>query len=96
MPAAESPLQEEARRKAMPAAEAVKVLHLSEASQAEIEKRYNILVTANGDSGNSQYVHDKIVHARDVALDHLTRGTLKKHIKVKREDPITEPPKSEL
>ena len=93
----EQALAEAARKKAMPASEAVKVLHLAEATQAEIEKRFEYLFAANGEKGASQYVHDKIVHARDVAMDHLARGTLKKHIKIKRDDaPITEPPKSEL
>lgn len=74
------------KKSSMHPSEAVKVLHLSEATEAEIKARYDKLMAANGEAGSSQYLHDKIIHARDVATDHLNRGTLKKHIKIKKDD----------
>lgn len=74
------------KKASMPPSEAAKVLHLSEASEAEINKRFELLMTANGSAGASQYLHDKIVHAKDVALSHMKKGTLKRHIKVKKDD----------
>lgn len=83
----DAPMEKVKSKKAsMHPAEAVKVLHLSEATQAEIDTRYERLMSANGGTGSSQYLHDKIVHARDVANEQLSRGTLKKHIKIKKED----------
>lgn len=79
-------------RRQMPPAEAVKVLHLSDASKEEIEKRYQLLLKANGDAGSSQYLMDKITHARDVALSHSQRGTLAKHLKIKKEEKPTDTP----
>lgn len=79
------------KKAAMPPAEAVKVLHLSEASKEEIDKRFEVLMAANGEKGASQYLHDKITHARDVAIENFNRGTLKKHIKIKKEDASPKP-----
>jgi len=93
MPAeAEAPPGTDPNKRAMHPSEAVKVLHLSAATKEDIEKRFELLMAANGDKGASQYLHDKIAHARDVAMDQLNKGTLKRHFKVKKDDNPPPPP----
>lgn len=89
-PNVEELLNSKSRR--MSPAEAIKVLHLGEATEKDIEKRFAILMEANGEAGASQYVHDKITHAKEVALEHLARGTLKRHFKAKPRTDTTPPP----
>lgn len=74
------------KKRSMPPSEAIKVLHLSAATKEDIEKRFELLMAANGDKGASQYLYDKISHAREVALEQLNKGTLKRHFKVKKDD----------
>lgn len=78
----------------MSGTEAAKVLHLSEPTLEEITKRYSALLAANGEKGSSQYLMDKITHARDVSTWLFHRGSLEKYIKVKKPDerPTDTPP----